>query len=261
MSILTLLGEQTGGSRVSRASSPLPFPPCVPARPVPALPDAPWQPPPPAPRDAGDEMRADGPAPLHNGLCWGGGFGGCGNRDPPTDTARLRPARLLRFPLRSVGFSMGMLCRSLRMLCRSLALWAGSSEPWLRERMVGEEFCSSKASFPLILTASQILALLEQQLPGIPVPAPSPGTGWAGATGVNGVVVTQLRVLILHCGLCVQLLIAFVPWVASPAAQDPRRQRSRLFSLLSALLECWSPGTAPVWRDLRARHRSPPRRG
>lgn len=34
---------------------------------------------------------------------------------------------------------MGMLCRSLRMLCRSLALSAGSSEPWPRERMVGEE--------------------------------------------------------------------------------------------------------------------------
>lgn len=109
--------------------------------------------------------------------------------------------------------------------------------------MVGEEDgCLSKASFSLLLTTSQILALLEQQLPGIPVPAASPGTGWAGVTGVNGAVVTQLRVLILHCGLCVQLLIAFVPWVASPAAQDPRRQQSRLFLAIvgaPGMLEPW----------------------
>lgn len=115
----------------------------------------------------------------------------------------------------------------------------------------------SKAFFSLLLIASQIPALLEQQLPSIPVPAASPGTGWAGVTGVNGAVVTQLRVLILHCGLRVQLLIALCRgWrVRQPRIGGASGAGSS--SLLSVLLECWSPGTAPVWRDPRDRQGSP----
>lgn len=61
-------------------------------------------------------------------------------------------------------------------------------------------------------------------------PAASPSlavrsrTGSAGVTGVNAAAATWRRALILHSGLCVQLLIAFVPWVVSPAAQDSRRR-------------------------------------
>lgn len=51
-----------------------------------------------------------------------------------------------------------------------------------------------------------------------------PRTGSAGVTGVKAAAATWRRALILHSGLCVQLLIAFVPWVVSPAAQDSRRR-------------------------------------
>lgn len=116
----------------------------------------------------------------------------------------------------------------------------------------------SEASFSLLLAASRILALLEQQLRGIPVPAASPGTGWAGVTGVNGAVVTQLRVLILHCGLCVQLLIALCRgW----RVRQPRIRGASGAGSPSLLWCSWNAGalgTAPAWRDPRARQGSPP---
>lgn len=67
--------------------------------------------------------------------------------------------------------------------------------------------------------------LPQHRSSSIPRPAASPGTGSAGVTGVNAAAATWLRALILYSGLCVQLLIAFVLWVVSLAAQDSWRQR------------------------------------
>lgn len=176
--------------------------------------------------------------------CAGEGSGGCGDRDPHTDTPAPPPARLLRFPLRfplrgvfhgdSVPVTADALSVTGLVGCEQRAVAEG-------EDGGGGSFACPKPPFPLLLTASQILALLEQQLRGIPVPAASPGTGWAGVTGVNGAVVTQLRVLILHCGLCVQLLIALCRgWrVRQPRIRGASGAGSH--SLLSVLLECWSP--------------------